>query len=85
MTLSILTIRQLLLSNQHFQFGRTKKLQKKFTTNRIIFSPEFLREGSALYDNLYPSRIIVGNEHPKSHRNFINSLMLQKINLCNAC
>lgn len=46
--------------------GHTKKLQKKFNTNRIIFSPEFLREGSALYDNLYPSRIIVGNEHPKS-------------------
>ena len=47
--------------------GHTKKLQKKYDTNRIIFSPEFLREGNALRDNLNPSRIIVGNEHSKSN------------------
>ena len=42
--------------------GHTKSLQEKHDTNRIIFSPEFLREGHALMDNLYPSRIIVGSQ-----------------------
>ena len=42
--------------------GHTKLLQEKYATDRVIFSPEFLREGQALRDNLFPSRIIVGNQ-----------------------
>ncbi len=58
--------------------GYTESVRKKFNTDRIIFSPEFLRESKALYDNLYPSRIIVGcDENTKEAAEMFASMLVE--------
>lgn len=54
--------------------GFTDALKEKLSFKNILFSPEFLREGSALLDNLYPSRIIVGGDNKKNAESFANVL-----------
>ena len=58
--------------------GYTRKVREKFDTDRILFSPEFLRESKALYDNLYPSRIIVGCDNQSREKAELFAKLLQE-------
>ena len=58
--------------------GYTESVRKKFDTKNIIFSPEFLRDSKALYDNLYPSRIIVSCDESTEEKAHVFAYLLHQ-------
>ena len=64
--LSSMNTSSIIIIKSTLPVGYTEQMNKKFKDLKIYFSPEFLREGRALYDNLYPSRIIIGNKDKNS-------------------
>ena len=66
--LNIMRCSSVIVIKSTIPIGYVEKLNKKYKKLKIYFSPEFLREGKALYDNLYPSRIIIGKDDSQSRK-----------------